>query len=166
MTSSSAPLRPISIHSPPPPYLLVTGRADNLPGKEHALAQASRFQRPIQARPPPLLISAIIARIYVIVLDVVAGPLDLHGPQPLHRSQYRQLHLLRKRPRQAVGVNQLRVEPLRLQERVVAVALPEPLHLLGERGAVPRADPPLDVVVRQQVRVLDHERVRLGIRSS
>ena len=73
-----------------------------------------------------------------VVLHGVAVARHLHLLQAAHGVQRRQLHLRRQRAGEAVEVDQVAVQPLRLQEQLMAVAVGEAHHLVLDGGAVAR----------------------------
>ena len=79
------------------------------------------------------------ARIDVVIFDGIAGPDHPRVLQPRNRRHQRKLDRLGQRGGDAVGVNGGVVEPLRLKEDLVPVALAEAHDLVLDRGAVARA---------------------------
>ena len=74
----------------------------------------------------------------MVVFDGIAGPDHPGAFQARDGRQQRRLHLLRQRGGDAVGIDRGVVEPLRLQEDLVAVALAEAHDLVLDRGAIAR----------------------------
>jgi hypothetical protein len=82
---------------------------------------------------------AQLTRIDVVIFDGVARP---HHAGPLEAGNCRQkcdLHLLRQRGRDPVRIDRRIVQPLGLQEDLMAVALAEADDLVLDRGAIARA---------------------------
>ena len=80
-----------------------------------------------------------LARIDVVVLDRIAGPPDLDLLKPGDRAQERLLDLGRQRGRDAVGIDGIVVQPLGLEEDLVAGAVGEADDLVLDRRAIARA---------------------------
>ena len=108
---------------------LVTGRAVDLAGQEQS-RQVSNLQRLVE---PP--------RIDELIFDRIAGPDDLGALQAGDRADERLLHVCRKRSRYAVGIDQGIIQPLRLEENLMGVAIGEALHLVLDRGTIARSPP-------------------------
>ena len=75
----------------------------------------------------------------MVVFDGIARP-DHPGPfQPRNGREQRELHVLRQRGRDAVRIDRVVVEPFRLEEDLVPVALAEAHDLVLDRRAIARA---------------------------
>ncbi len=107
--------------------LFVSGGAVDLPGEEQP-GQTFHVKRRRQ-----------LARIDVIVLDGVAGPLDQRLFQPRHGADKGFLHLGGQRGRDAVRIDGVIVEALRLEENLVRFAAGKAHDLVLDRRAVARA---------------------------
>ncbi len=110
---------------------LITGRAVDLPGKEQ-----SRYIFMLQTGPQ-------LARVGIFILDRIAGPDDPCPFQPGNAVDERLLNIGGQRGADPVGIDQGGMEPLRLEENLVAVAVAEAADLVLDRRAVTRP-PPLD----------------------
>ena len=75
----------------------------------------------------------------MVVFDRIARPDHPHPLQTRDRRQDRQLDLFRQRGRDAVGIDGAVVEPFRLQEDLMPVAIAEPDDLVLDRRAIARA---------------------------
>ena len=92
-----------------------------------------------QARQPLRLQGRIeLARIDVIIFDGVARPDHPHALQARDGLQDGELDFLRQRGRDAVRIDRGIVEPFRLQEDLVPVAVAEADDLVLDRGAIAR----------------------------
>ena len=107
--------------------LLVAGGAVDLAGQEKP-GEPLGLQRRLQ-----------LARIDVVVFDGVARPDDARVFQARNGRDQRALDVLRQRGRNAVRIDRVIVEPFRLQENLVAVALAEADDLVLDRRAIARA---------------------------
>ena len=106
--------------------LLISGRAVDLSGQEET-RQALGLQRRLE-----------FARIDMVVFDGIARPDHLHPLESGNGREDRELNLFRQRGRDAVGIDRGVVEPFRLQEDLVAVAVAEPDDLVLDRGTIAR----------------------------
>src|SRR5262249_41286584 len=79
-----------------------------------------------------------LARIDVIVFDRVAGADHACLPEPWDGRDQRDLHLLRQRGGDAVGVDGAVIEPLRLEKNLVPITLAKADDLVLDRGAIAR----------------------------
>ena len=133
--------------------LLIAGRAVDLAGEEQA-RDVARLQR--RAQP---------ARIDELIFDRIAGPDDLDALQARDAAHEVALNVGRQRGRNAVGIDERIVEPLGLEEDLVAVAVGEALHLVLDRRAIARP-PALDRAGEQrravEVRADDVVRALVG----
>ena len=82
---------------------------------------------------------AQLARIDVVVFDGVAGPHHARLFEARDGRHQRELDVLRQRGRDAVRIDRVVVEPFRLEEDLVAVALAEADDLVLDRRAIARA---------------------------
>ena len=76
----------------------------------------------------------------MVIFHRIAGLEDLGALQPRHRADHRQLHVLGQRGRDAVRIDGRIVQPLGLEEDLVAVAIGEAMDLVLDRRAVTRPD--------------------------
>ena len=113
---------------PLPRGLLVAGRAVDLAGQEQP-ADRLGFEARGQ-----------LARIDIVVLDGIAGPDDARGLEAWDGLEERMLHVLGQRGRDAVRIDGVVVETLRLEKDLVAAALLEADDLVFDRGTIARAD--------------------------
>ena len=74
----------------------------------------------------------------MIVFDRVARPDHRRLSSPGMVAEQRALHLFRQRCGDAVGINRVVVESLRLEENLMAVTLAEPHDLVFDRRAIAR----------------------------
>ncbi len=74
----------------------------------------------------------------MVVFDGIARPDHPHPLEPGNGREDRELNLFRQRGRDAVGIDRGVVEPFRLQEDLVAVAIAEPDDLVLDRGTIAR----------------------------
>src|SRR4029078_7449338 len=81
-----------------------------------------------------------LARIDIVVLDGIAGPDDARGLETWDGLEERMLHVLGQRGRDAVRIDGVVVETLRLEKDLVAAALLEANDLVFDRGTIARAD--------------------------
>src|SRR5262249_16046357 len=79
-----------------------------------------------------------LARIDVIVFDRVAGADHACLPEPWDGRDQRDLHLLRQRGGDAVGVDGAVIEPLRFEKNLVSITVSKADDLVLERGAIAR----------------------------
>src|SRR5206468_9672307 len=79
------------------------------------------------------------AGIDMVVFDGVARPDHLRLLESGNGREDRELNLFRQRGRDPVGIDRGVVEPLRLQEYLVAVAIAEADDLVLDRGTIARA---------------------------
>ena len=95
--------------------------------------------RTIQARNGPQLQRSMQgARIDVIVFDRVARNFHHDMLQPMHGPKHVQLHVGGQRSADAVGIDQMRVEPFRLEEYLMAVPIGEAMDLVLDGRAIAR----------------------------
>ena len=106
--------------------LLVAGGAVHLAGEVEP-AQPLALQRGVH-----------LAGGKEVVLHGVAVARRLRLLQAAHGAQGRLLHLRRQRTGEAVEIDQVAVQPLRLQEQLMAAAVGEAHHLVFDGGAVAR----------------------------
>ena len=99
-----------------------------------------------------------LGRLDEVVLDGVARS-QQHGIlEPRQRVHEIRLHVARQRHRKAVDINLARIDPLRLEEDLVALFVGEADDLVLERRAVARPDPAdLAVEQRRAIEVRSHE---------
>ena len=106
------------------------------------------------------------ARVDVIVLDGIARDHHLDAPEPVHVPQHAQLDVCRQRGRDAIRINEIRVEPLRLEEDLVPLSVPEPMDLVFNRGAIAwPGRPDRSREERRSVEICADEVVRLLVRT-
>ena len=138
-------------HQPLRRRFLVPRGAVDLPGQEqpgHRPYLERRRQRP---------------RVHMVVFDGIAGAQDPRLLQPRDGGDHRRLHIFRQAGRDAVRIDRVVVQPLGLQEDLVALAFGEAHHLVLDRGAVARPHP-LDApaIDRALVQVGADQRMRRG----
>src|SRR6185295_9920456 len=97
----------------PAPRLPVSGRAVDLPRQEQP-RQPARLEGRLQ-----------LARVDVVIFDGVPEPDDPRALETGNGRDNRPLHILRQRSRDAVRVDRVVVEALRLEEDLVSVPLAE-----------------------------------------
>src|SRR5690606_14560781 len=85
---------------------------------------------------PKLQVGPKCARIDVIVLDRVAGHLDLDPLESCHRPQKAQLNIGRERGADTVGIDGVSGQSLGLEENLVALAVGEAMNLVLDRRAI------------------------------
>ena len=115
----------------------ITGGAIDLPGQEQT-RQRRQSQPPVQR-----------ARIDMVILDRIAGDDHRHLLQPRQRAQEVLLHLRRQRCAEAIGIDQRRIQPFRLQKDLVPIPVAEADDLVLDGGAIARP-PPLDIPREQR----------------
>src|SRR5690606_819369 len=104
--------------------LLVARGPVDLPGK----VQAWQLQA-LQGR-------SQLARVDMVVFYGVAGAQDARALQPRQRPHELQLYILRQRGGDAVGIDGVVVQPLRLEEDLVAFTIGEADDLVFDRRTV------------------------------
>ena len=72
----------------------------------------------------------------MVVFDGIPRHRHVHPLQPLHGAQHGELHVGREGCADAVRIDQVRVEPLRLEEDLMTVAIRETVDLVLDRGAI------------------------------
>ena len=110
------------------PGLFITGGAVDLAGEEQALNELR-----LQCRPQ-------VSRVEKVVFDSVTRPGDVSVFKPLDAAHQFMLHVERQAGGNAVGIDLVGVQPLRLDEDLVTGLVGKAHHLVLDRRTVARAD--------------------------
>ncbi len=113
-------------HQPLCPGLFIARGAVDLPG---TIEPGNSFHLQVRAKR---------ARIDMVVYDRITGYHHLDPLQPRHAAQHCQLHVLRERGADPVGIDHRARQPLRLEKHLMAVAIGEAVDLVLDRGTITR----------------------------
>ena len=78
------------------------------------------------------------ARIDVIVFDRIAGYHHLDGLKPFHAPHHRKLDFAGQRRADAIGIDEVRVQPFGLQENLVPIPIGKTVDLVLDGGTIAR----------------------------